>query len=79
MTNNIKKIKNSLLERDKIRDAEIAYLNGNTAIAQKILDDYLKSLIEYEKENAYQSEEHVLCKEKIIATYKYLGLTIPEL
>ena len=77
MTNDIKAIKDKIPDNDRIRDAEIAYLSGNSDIAKKVLDDYLKITIQEEKENHYSNEPKIR-KERILATYKYLGLSIPE-
>lgn len=76
MTNDIKAIKNKIPNNDRIRDAEIAYLSGNSDIAKKILDEYLRITIEEIKDNHYSNEAKIR-KERIIDTYKYLGLTIP--
>lgn len=76
MTNDIKAIKNKVPNNDRIRDAEIAFLSGNSDIAKKILDEYLKITIDGIKENHYSNELKIR-KERIIDTYRYLGLSIP--
>ena len=77
MTNDIKEIKAKIPDNDRIRDAELAYLMGNSDIAKRILDEYLKMTIEQEKESRY-SDEPKLRKERILSTYKYLGINIPS-
>jgi hypothetical protein len=77
MTNDVKEIKNKIPNNDRIRDAELAYITGNPEIAKKILDDYLEKTIKEEKEDRYTNEPKFR-KEKILSTYRYLGLSIPE-
>ncbi|RGP17253.1 hypothetical protein [Parabacteroides gordonii] len=77
MTNDIKEIKNKIPNNDRIRDAELAYLSGNPGVAKKVLDEYFESIISDEKENSYSSEPKFR-KERVLATYKYLGLDIPK-
>lgn len=77
MTNDIKEIKYKIPANDKLKDAKLAYLTGNPEIAKKILDEYLAKTINEEKEDRY-TDEPKLRKERILATYRYLGLNIPE-
>lgn len=78
MANDVKEIKNKIPNNDnRLRDAELAYITGNPEISKKILDDYLEKTIKEEKEDCYTNEPKFR-KERILSTYRYLGLNIPE-
>lgn len=76
MTSDVKKIKDEFVVYDAIKDAKTAFLTGNANIAQMLLDNELKLVLNGIKNGQSLNE---LQKEKslIIETYKYLGLEIP--
>lgn len=76
MTNNIKKIKNKLIDNRRVVDAKTAYLNGQIAIAKKLLDDGLR-LVDTDLEREPHSQEFNECRKQILSTYKYLGFDAP--
>lgn len=76
MANNVSDIKTKVLKSELINDAKTAYLNGHPDIAKKLLDDGLMYALSECKENHY-SQEAKINKERIISTYKYLGIEMP--
>lgn len=77
MAKDMKEIKNKIPANDRIRDAELAFLNGNIGIAKKILDEYLQILIEKQNNNFYAVELRIQ-KQRLLSTYKYIGIDVPE-
>ena len=76
MTNDIKAIRRDIPHCDKIRDAELAYLNGNPDIAKRILDGCLAAVNDVRKNS--NLIEAKMRKKRILETYEYLDLSAPE-
>lgn len=77
MTNDIRKIKKQSIDDRRLVDAKTAYLNGQIAIAKKLLDDGLR-IVDTDLERDPNSQEFNEWRKRILSTYKYLGFDTPK-
>lgn len=78
MANNVIIIRDALKESTLIKDVKTAYFNGQHQIAKSLLDEGLRAALAECKENHY-SKDAKNWKDRIIDTYKYLNIEMPNI